>query len=75
MLTGEGKGVEQDPVIASCTEMVGGLNVFQIQTSLSAWVWLEAVICFGLLLVITVSNISALPGPGRGSLRRTLPAV
>lgn len=30
VITGEGKGVKQDPVIASCNEIVGGLNISQI---------------------------------------------
>lgn len=30
VITGEGKGVKQDPVIASCNDMVGGLNISQI---------------------------------------------
>lgn len=30
VITGEGKGVKQDPVVAFWNEMVGGLNVSQI---------------------------------------------
>ena len=30
VITGEGKGVKQDPVIASCNDIVGGLNISQI---------------------------------------------